>query len=177
MSRTSRTITAAAAGALLLIATGTTAATASATPAPAKTPTCRTADLTAKINQPLAGGMNHAGARLVLTNTGRRTCALRGYPGLGLEAAGHRALRTRTEWGPTWYADNPGVRTFTLSPGRQAQAVLSWTHTGSDGGDARYLEVTPPASTTHLTVPFRQQVDGGTMQVTALSPAAVPLRG
>ncbi|MCF3961985.1 DUF4232 domain-containing protein [Streptomyces fuscigenes] len=174
MGRTSRTVAAAATGALLLA--GTTAATAAATPAAARTPTCRTADLSGKLTEPLAGGMNHAGNRLVLTNTGGRTCALRGYPGLGLENAGHRGLPTKAQWGSTWYAADPGVRTLTLAPGRQAQAVVSWTHTGNRAGAASYLEITPPASTSHLTVPFRQQVDGGTMQVTALS-TNVPLRG
>ena len=52
MRRTSRTVAAAATGALLLA--GTSAATASATPAVAKAPTCRTADLSAKLTQPLA---------------------------------------------------------------------------------------------------------------------------
>ncbi|GAA3736393.1 hypothetical protein GCM10023082_36870 [Streptomyces tremellae] len=175
--RTGRTAAAAAAGALLLA--GTAAATASATPgaAPAgpRTPTCRTADLSAKLMQPLAGGMNHAGSTLQLTNTSHRTCALRGYPGLGLEGPGHRALPTRTEWGPTWYADTPAVRTLILPPGRRAQSVLSWTHTDS-ADTAAYLEITPPAATTHLTVPFNQRVDGGVLQVTALS-IDVPLRG
>jgi hypothetical protein len=173
MGRTSRTIAAAATGALLLA--GTTAATASATPAAVKT--CRTADLRAKLTQPLAGGMNHAGNRLLLTNTGSRTCALRGYPGLGLEGTGHKPLHTKAEWGSTWYATSPGVTTLSLAPGKQAQAVLSWTHTGSDAGDASYLEITPPASTTHLTLPFKQQVDSGTLQVTALSASSIPLRG
>ena len=105
----------------------------------------------------------------MLTNTGTPTCACAATRALGLEGAGHRTLPTKAQWGSTWYASNPGVSTLALAPGGQAQAVLSWTHTGSGAGDASYLEITPPASTTHLTLPFKQQVDSGTVQVTALS--------
>jgi len=39
---------------------------------------------------------------------------------------------------------------------------------------ASYLEITPPGSTTHLTVSFTQLVDGGDLDVTALA-RTVPL--
>jgi len=40
---------------------------------------------------------------------------------------------------------------------------------------ASYLEVTPPSSTTHLTISFRKLVDGGDLDVTAVA-RAVSLR-
>jgi hypothetical protein len=176
MRRISRITAATAAGAVVLVASTVAAASAASPSTPTPTPTCRTADLAAKLQSPLAGGMNHAGSKLVLTNTGSHTCALRGYPGLGLEDSHHRALPTKAEWGTTWYARNPGVKTVTLTPGKQAQAILSWTHTASRASNSTYLEVTPPASKTHLTVPFKQAVDNGTMQVTAMA-LKVPLLG
>ena len=119
--------------------------------------------------------MNHAGNKLVLTNTGHRRAPAR-LP--GPRPGGRRSPDTAHEGTVGFHLVRvqSGVSTLALAPGGQAQAVLSWTHTGSGAGDASYLEITPPASTTHLTLPFKQQVDSGTVQVTALS-TNVPLRG
>lgn len=172
--RMTRRIVVAAAATALAAVTGVGAAQAgtASTGAGAALPTCTAAGLAASLHQPLVSGMNHQGAVLELKNTSSRTCALLGYPGLGLENAQHKALTTRTDWGSTWYAGNPGKKLVELKPGQAAQAVLAWTHanTGTSGAaHAAYLEITPPASTTHKTVAFKNWADHGELAVTALA--------
>ncbi|WP_051839532.1 DUF4232 domain-containing protein [Streptomyces sp. NRRL F-5126] len=156
--------------------TGTAAAgvaqAAPAAPASAKTPTCSASSLQASLHHPLAGGMNHEGAVLQLKNTGDRTCALLGYPGLGLENAQHKVLASHVSWGSTWYAKNPGKKVVDLEPGQAAQAVIAWTHANantSGATHAAYLIVTPPASTAHKTLAFGKWVDNGDLDVTAMA--------
>ncbi|NSC25275.1 DUF4232 domain-containing protein [Streptomyces albus subsp. chlorinus] len=139
----------------------------------AATPTCTASGLTASFGQKLGGGMNHAGVVLKLKNTSGHTCLLRGYPGLGLEGSGHRALGSSVHWGDTWYAKDPGKKTLTLKKGASAEAVVSWTHANEGTSGARhasYLQVTPPASRSHKTLKFPAWVDNGRLSVTALAP-------
>lgn len=121
-------------------------------------------------------GMNHAGTYLRMRNVGSGTCVLRGYPGLGLETAGHRTARTDTQWGSTAYVEDPGRTSIVVEPGDSAWSDMSWTHSDSNAVDASYLEVTPPASTVHATLPFEQVVDNGTLHVTALADSPPPIR-
>ena len=163
-------LAAAAVAGLGLVWTGTAQA---ATPSTAKaTPTCSAAALKATFGRQLAGGMNHQGVVIRLRNLSGRTCALRGYPGLGLENSAHKAITTHTHWGDTWYAKDPGKKTLVLKDGQSAEAVVAWTHanTGTSGAvHASYLEITPPASTKHKTLAFHQWVDHGDLSVTALA--------
>lgn len=147
------------------------AAPASATSAKA-TPTCSASALKATFGQKLAGGMNHQGVVINLRNLSGRTCALRGYPGLGLENSAHKTLASHTHWGDTWYAASPAKKTLILKDGESAEAVISWSHanTGTSGAvHASYLQVTPPAATQHKTLAFPQWVDNGDLKVTALA--------
>ncbi|WP_369368313.1 DUF4232 domain-containing protein [Streptomyces sp. CG4] len=151
---------------------GAGAAQAAQTGAAAATPTCAVSALSASFGEGLAGGMNHQGVVLRLTNTGAHTCLLRGFPGLGLENGSHRTLHSTTQWGDTWYAKSPAKTTLTLRKGQSAEAVIAWTHanTGTpDAVHASYLQVTPPAATSHKTLKFPQWVDNGDLQVTALA--------
>ncbi|MFC9279569.1 DUF4232 domain-containing protein [Streptomyces collinus] len=164
LARAALAVTAAAG----LCVTGTVVAQA----ASATTPTCSASALTASFGKGLAGGMNHQGVVLRLKNTSAHTCLLRGYPGLGLENAAHRTLHSTTHWGDTWYAKSPAKATLTLRKGQSAEAVISWTHanTGTpDAVHAAYLQVTPPAATSHKTLAFPQWVDHGDLRVTALA--------
>ena len=104
-----------------------------------------------------------------LTNSSRHTCALDGYPGLGLLNSRHQVLHTVTHWGSTFYANDPGRRLVDLAPGQTARARLAGTQAGSSAVSASYLDVTPPDSTAHLTISFRQHIDGGDLDVTALA--------
>ena len=172
-NRMTRRIVVAAAATALVATTGAVAAQAStAASTGAALPTCTAAGLAASLHRTLAGGMMHQGTVLELKNTSSHTCALLGYPGLGLENAQHKPLTTHTGWGATWYAGNPGKKLIELKPGQAAQAVIAWTHanTGTSGAEhAAYLEVTPPASTTHKTIAFKNWADHGDLAVTALA--------
>jgi hypothetical protein len=92
-----------------------------------------------------------------------------GYPGLGLLDSRHQVLPVVTHRASTFWANDPGRRPVDLAPGQTARAGLAWTHAGSSAVSASYLEVTPPGSATHLTISFRQLVDGGDLDVTALA--------
>ncbi|MEU6404234.1 DUF4232 domain-containing protein [Streptomyces sp. NPDC046985] len=138
----------------------------------ASTPTCSASALKATFGQQLAGGMNHQGVVVTLRNYSGATCAVRGYPGLGLEDSAHRTLSSHTHWGDTWYLSDPGKKTLVLRDGESAEAVVSWTHAnaGTSGAvHASYLEITPPAATAHKTLAFPQWVDHGDLEVTALT--------
>ncbi|MGW1194809.1 DUF4232 domain-containing protein [Streptomyces sp. NPDC002536] len=168
---------AAAAVATAALAAGTVftgAQTASAAPtAPGEvTATCRTSGLRAELTStdPEQAGMSHRGKLLRLTNTSDRTCALRGYPGLEVEDAGHRPLGADTRWGSTWFVQDPGKQTLFLQPGQSAEADLVWgVADGTRVLHASYLEITPPASTDHLTIPFEERVTNGALSVTAFA--------
>ncbi|MEV5509696.1 DUF4232 domain-containing protein [Streptomyces orinoci] len=172
--RSARRLGAAAAGAVLTLTAA--AGLAQAAPSGSTVPTCHTPDLGIRFAGRLGGGMNHAGGVLEFKNTGNHACALRGYPGLGLENGGHRTLPSRTVRGTTWYADDPGNKVVRLRPGATAQAVVAWTHTGTEAHETSYLQVTPPGSTSHRVIPLNDLVDFGELHVTAVAPK-VPLRG
>ncbi|WP_052489340.1 DUF4232 domain-containing protein [Streptomyces sp. 150FB] len=175
-SGVTRKIAAALAATALVSAAGVgvaQASTASSAKTAAALPTCSVTGLSASLKQPLAGGMMHQGVVLQLKNTSGRTCALLGFPGLGLENAQHKPLTTHTTWGSTWYVASPAKKVVELKSGQTAEAVIAWTHanTGTpDASHAAYLEVTPPASTAHKTLAFDNWVDGGSLDVTALAP-------
>lgn len=149
---------------------GTSAtASASATARSAAIAACTPSDLRVSLNGSATEGQNDVGTTLDLTNGSSHACALDGYPGLALLDSRHRVLPTVTHRGGTFWANDTGRRTVNLAPGQTAYAALAWTHAGNRAVSASYLEVTPPDSTTHLTISFRQLVDGGGLDVTALT--------
>ncbi|MFG2142212.1 DUF4232 domain-containing protein [Streptomyces sp. NPDC048650] len=112
-------------------------------------------------------GMNHAGTYLKAVNTGTSSCTFSGYAGLALEGAGHTALPTKARHGDTYFAQDPGVHNVTLKPGHAAYADLVWTHTGASTAHAKYLQVSPTGSNAHSVIPFAEDVDNGTLALTA----------
>ena len=120
-------------------------------------------------------GMSHEGTFLRVTNTGKTTCTFRGYPGLALEGTGHTALKTTARRGSTYFMQNPGIHPVTLKSGASAWADLVWTHTGARTAHAKYLQISPTGSNSHSTVAFNQDVDNGTLSVTAWSAKAPSL--
>ncbi|MFE9603599.1 DUF4232 domain-containing protein [Streptomyces hokutonensis] len=170
--RFGRTVIGLAAVAGLGLAAWASTADAATSSTARATPTCSAAALKAGFGRGLAGGMNHQGVVITLRNLSGRTCALRGYPGLGLENSAHKKLTAHTHWGNTWYAHNPGKKTLVLKDGQSAEAVVAWTHanTGTSGAvRASFLEITPPGATQHKTLAFPQWVDHGDLSVTALA--------
>ncbi|MEV5593708.1 DUF4232 domain-containing protein [Streptomyces sp. NPDC052496] len=164
--------TAAAVAAAAALATGVSTGAASAAGAgPAGAGACQPGTL--KVSTTDAGGsqagMNHAGTYLRMENVGKSTCTISGYPGLALEGAGHTAIKTQARHGDTYFAKDPGVHPVTLAPGKSAYADLVWTHTGANTAYAKYVQVSPRGGNGHNVLPFDQEVDNGTLSVTAWS--------
>ncbi|AGP56842.1 DUF4232 domain-containing protein [Streptomyces rapamycinicus] len=113
--------------------------------------------------------MNHRGTFLKVTNTGDETCVISGYAGLALEGAGHTAIKTTARHGSTYFATDPGTHPITLAPGKSAWADLVWTTTGAGTAHAKYLQISPTGSNSHSTVAFNQDLDNGTLSLTAWS--------
>ncbi len=174
MRNSARKTAAVTAGIALAAGTVLTASgVAAAAPAARTAATCTTSALHASLVDKGRGGqtgMSHIGKVLVLKNTSGRACALRGYPGLGLENGRHQPQTSHTHWGATYFAPDPGARTIVLRPGQSAEADLVWADADAPRMvRASYLEVTPPGSRDHLTVPFNHVVTNGDLSVTALA--------
>ena len=136
-------------------------------------PRCVTEQLSAGLHG-FQADLGNRGFILTLTNTGNGSCALYGYPDLGLENASHRVLPSHTNWGGTYFDPDPGRSSIVLSPGETASAdVAYFSGTGGPTDSvATYLEVTPPNAYLHLTVripgaPMR--IDRGRLYVTAMA--------
>lgn len=152
--------------------TGKQAATLGAGTGKARATTeCQPGTLRAKLDS--AGTsqaeMNHRGTFLRVTNTGDETCVISGYAGVALEGAGHTAVKTTARHGSTYFATDPGSHPITLAPGKSAWADLVWTTTGASTAHAKYLQISPTGSNSHSTVPFAQDLDNGTLSLTAWS--------
>ena len=155
-----------------LAATSPPAAAAAARPAPR----CEPQNLSASLHGLQIAPGSRVGYILTLTNTGHRSCALDGYPGLGLQDRHHRAVPSHTFWGPTWFDPDPGRQLIVLSPGETASASLAWTSGALLGNAvfAAYLVVTPPDDYGHLVIPLSSPVAEipvyrGDLHVTALA--------
>jgi hypothetical protein len=117
---------------------------------------------------------------LTLTNYGKASCSVYGYPGLGLLDASHRALPPlNTRWGSTIFARDPGPSLVVLAPQRSAEAHLAigWRPTPR----ATYLEITPPNEYHHDLITIRMWLEdaglpgglGGSLTATAMTLAPV----
>lgn len=122
-------------------------ASASASDSAAASDACTTKELTAKLTQGAGGGAGSSYPYLVLTNSGSRTCTLRGYPGVSLRHGdtqiGAAAERDRTV----------SASTITLQPGQSAHSALRIVNAGNfDTSDC-----TPTAADTMLVYPPDQK--------------------
>jgi Domain of unknown function (DUF4232) len=118
--------------------------------------------------------------RLTVTNVGKASCSVYGYPGLGLLDASHRALPPLdTRWGSTIFARDPGPSPVVLEPQRSAEANLAigWR----PARWASYLEITPPNEYHHDLISIRLWQEtaglhgglGGSLTATAMTLAPV----
>jgi hypothetical protein len=145
MFRNIRRTIAAAGTALTLGLGGALWATSAASAAPAAVPACSTGSLAVWVN--LSAGTVAAGTTawpLDFTNTGRRSCTLRGYPGAAATNANGGQLGRAADREP-----NPGATTVTIPAGGTAHAYLLWTEvanfpSGCDVTTASLLKVYPP---------------------------------
>jgi Protein of unknown function (DUF4232) len=180
MFRMTRKLMMIAAAAAALGGTSAGAALAAITPPAAavirSAPRCEVQNLSASLHGPQIAAGYRGGFILTLTNTGQWSCSLDGYPGLGLLDRAHRAVPSRTFWGPTWFDPDPGRQLIVLSPGETASASLAWTSGALRGSAvfAAYLMVTPPDDFSHLVIPLSRPVVEipvyrGDLHVTALA--------
>ncbi|KFJ07166.1 hypothetical protein BTHE_0922 [Bifidobacterium thermophilum] len=122
-------------------------ASASSSASAAVSSACTTNELTAKLTQGAGGGAGSSYPYLVLTNSGSRTCTLRGYPGVSLRHGdtqiGAAAERDRTV----------DASTITLQPGQSAHSALRIVNAGNfDSSDC-----TPTTADTLLIYPPDQK--------------------
>ena len=116
----------------------------------AESATCRTADLGFGYGPdggPQAVGDTSASEVVKLTNNGRATCALRGFPGVDLKTNAGTISVPRTH-------DKPAL--VTLKPGANAlfDVVYPVNNTGGSGVRVDTLVITPPNETHSHTLPW-----------------------
>ena len=167
---------AAGGGAVALAGTAGTAGSAgSAATATAAVPRCLEGSLATGLYGYETGnydGKGQGGFILTLTNTGGGACSVNGYTGLGLQNARHRVVRSRTHWGPTYFAPDPGRHLIVLSPGETASTSIGLVYGGRRKAHASYLEVTPPGAYDHAVITIPDGVgtiSNGNLYVTAMA--------
>jgi hypothetical protein len=121
---------------------------------PAKTTTSTTCNadelsLSSSVSDGAAGTITYA---IVLTNTGKRTCTLAGFPGVSLVNDNGNQIGS-----PAERASNYTEKTLTVAPGQKVKALASVADEGNfpagkcqDG--ATKLRVYPPNDTGYLSV-------------------------
>lgn len=96
------------------------------------------------------------------TNTGRGSCALRGYPGVSVLDSQHRQI------GPAATRSGRSYATVVLAHGHSASAVIRTTNGPIGGACERtgsYLRVYPPASYKSVVIPAHWKVCSHLFQV------------
>ncbi|MFD4576245.1 DUF4232 domain-containing protein [Streptomyces sp. NPDC058417] len=150
--------------------------TPTATTAPAATDArCHTSELRASVGRadPGAGQVNFP---LVLTNTGERTCTVRGYPGAAFTDAAGKQL------GPDPVRTPGSAQAVSLAPGRSAWSGLTYSNpqvSGAEAATPRTLVVTPPNERDALKVTWtggEVPVSGNasSVRLTVLAPGTGP---
>jgi hypothetical protein len=173
--RMTRTTLTALAAATALAAGGGTVALAGTAGSAAAVPRCRAGSLATGLYGYETGnydGKGQGGFILTLTNTSGGACSVNGYTGLGLQNARHRAVRSRTHWGPTYFAPDPGRHLIVLSPGETASASIGFVYGSRRTVRASYLEITPPNAYDHAMVSIPDGVgtiSNGNLYVTAMA--------
>lgn len=123
--------------------------------APLKTATettCNADELALSLTQGDGGGAGTLNQMIVLTNTGKRICALGGFPGVSLVNDNGNQIGA-----PAERAKNYTEKKLTLNPGGQAKATVSFQDQGNfDNGTCKTgvtkLRVYPPNDTGYLSV-------------------------
>jgi hypothetical protein len=154
------------------------ASPASTPPAPPTVLRCVEKNLTTAVASYQNGG-GQAGIVLQLTNAGTAPCSLYGYPGLGLEDGSHRIMPSKTHWGSTYFAEDPGPRLIILVPGQSATSSVAFAGGWPRKGWAYDLEVTPPDAYDHAVIPLSYGTGGagGDIYATAMARHTTIVRG
>jgi hypothetical protein len=114
--------------------------------------TCNADELTLTLENGDGGGAGTTNQLVVLTNSGKRTCTLFGFPGVSLVNDNGNQVGK-----PADRAKNYTEKTVTLAPTKQAKATLSFEDPSNfDAGEcktgATKLRVYPPNDTGYLSV-------------------------
>jgi hypothetical protein len=114
--------------------------------------TCNADELTLTLANGDGGGAGTLNQVLVLTNSGKRTCTLAGFPGVSLVNDNGNQIGS-----PTDRAKNYTEKTLALKPGAQAKATVSYANpanfqAGTCKTGATKLRVYPPNDTGYLSV-------------------------
>ena len=113
---------------------------------------CNADELTLTLENGDGGGAGTINQMIVLTNSGKRTCTLLGFPGVSLVNDNGNQIGS-----PADRAKNYTEKTITLAPTKQAKATLSFEDPGNfDAGTcktgATKLRVYPPNDTGYLSI-------------------------
>jgi uncharacterized protein DUF4232 len=119
-------------------------------------PWCGAESLNLTASPPISPGQQvYLHFYVILTNASRRTCTLRGYPGVDLVGPDDPTL------GPTYSLprESGDVQPVVLAPGASAASLLAFLpKIGPDGSEPAWppttIVVTPPDSTTQLQTPW-----------------------
>jgi len=114
--------------------------------------TCNADELTLSLAEGDGGGAGTLNQLIVLTNAGKRTCILGGFPGVSLVNDNGNQIGS-----PAERAKNYTEKKVTLKPGNQAKATVSFQDQGNfDAGTckagATKLRVYPPNDTGYLSI-------------------------
>jgi hypothetical protein len=119
------------------------------------------------------------GVVITLTNAGTASCSMYGYPGLGLQDYAHHVLPSRTHWGPTYFAHDPGPSLIVLAPGQSASSSVALSQGTPHSPWAGYLEVTPPGNYQYALIDTSYGIGAtsGDLYATAMARQTVIYRG
>jgi Domain of unknown function (DUF4232) len=125
-------------------------------------PACTTSQLTITLTRKGAAVMGEVGGYLRFANSGRATCQIGGWPAVTAVTAAGRTITAARAWhgmmlGDWQYA--PPLPVLRLAPGAAAYAVLAAgdhsARTTRTCPVVRWLWVTPPAGSGHVTLSAR----------------------
>jgi hypothetical protein len=114
--------------------------------------TCNADELTLSLTNGDGGGAGTLNQVLVLTNSGKRTCTLVGFPGVSLVNDNGNQIGS-----PAGRAKNYSEKSLSLKPAATAKATVSYSEQGNFGAGvcktgATKLRVYPPNDTGYLSV-------------------------
>lgn len=114
--------------------------------------TCNADELTLSLADSDGGGAGTLNKAIVLTNSGKRTCTLFGFPGVSLVNDNGNQIGK-----PADRAKNYTEKTVSLAPTKTAKAIVSYSEQGNfDAGTctagATKLRVYPPNDTGYLSI-------------------------
>ncbi len=147
-------------------------------PTPVVAPACTSGDLHATV-LPGPGGAGNVALTIGLTNGSSGTCTLNGYPVIQLyDGAGTPLITTQQNGAQTWLGPPEASAPVTLAP----QGAVSFNITARDiGGQApcavgQEMSVTPPGTSTALTIPVTAAACNGTVTVGAFQPGETAIQ-